>query len=76
MDYKFKQYEINTKKNINNDETRIITLSDLNWNNYLTKYNIDDLIVAINDYCPKYLFILGNITNYNYLQDKNFQKKL
>ena len=76
MNYKFKQYEVKTKKEMYNDETRIITLSDLNWTNSITKYNIDDLIVAINDIMPKYLFILGNITNYNYLQDKDFQKKL
>ena len=74
--YKFRQYEINTNKNMNNEETRIVTLSDLNWNNNITRYNINDLIATINDLYPKYLFILGNITNYNNLQDKLFQKKL
>ena len=74
--YKFRQYEMNTNKNMNNDETRIITLSDLNWNKDITRYEINDLIVSINDLHAKYLFILGNITNYNNLQDLLFQKKL
>ena len=74
--YKFKQYEINTNKSMNNEETRIITLSDLNWNNTTTKYDVNDLIVAINDLYPKYLFILGNIANYKYLQDKQLLNNL
>ena len=74
MDYKFKQYEIETKKEI--EETKIITLSDLNWDTKLTKYKMDDLIVRINDILPKYVFILGNVATYNHLQDKDFQKHL
>ena len=73
-DYKIKQYEILSKKN--SEETKIVTLSDLNWNLDITKYDINDLIVKINDILPTYTFILGNICNYELLQDENFRDKL
>ena len=76
MDYTFKQYEIETKKNMELEETKIITLSDLNWNTNITNYEINDLIVRINDIIPKYVFILGNITTYDCLQNELFQKKI
>ncbi len=74
MEYTYKEYEILTKKEIG--ETRIVTISDLNWNQELTKTDIQDLIVRINDTLPKYIFLLGGITSYNNLEEKEFQKHL
>ena len=74
MDYKYNEYEIKTKKEI--PHTRIVTLSDLNWDENLKKSNMDDIIVRINDIVPKYTFLLGNITSYNTLKKTLFQEKL
>ena len=63
MDYKYNEYELKTKKEI--PQTKIVTLSDLNWNQQTTKSEMDDVIIRINDIVPKYIFLLGNITNYN-----------
>ena len=76
MDYKYKEYVVETNKQMELEETKIITLGDLNWNHSLSKYQMDDLIVRINDIIPNYLFILGNITDYNTLQNILFQEKL
>lgn len=74
MDYKYKRYEILTNKNI--EETKIATISDLNWDLNITKKEINDLIVSINDLLPKYIFILGNVCTYNNLQNIEFNKKI
>ena len=74
MDYKYNEYDIKTKKEI--PQTRIVTLSDLNWNKDTTKSEMDDIIIRINDIVPKYIFLLGNITDYNTLKNYLFQKKL
>ena len=74
MDYKYKNHEIVTNKNTH--QTKIITLSDLNWNENLTKEDIDDIIIRINDILPKYVFLLGNIANYNVLRISLFKEKL
>lgn len=74
MEYNYKKYEILTNKNI--DETKIITISDLNWDQGLSRSDINDLIVKINDILPKYIFILGNVCSYNNLQNTQFNEKL
>ena len=74
MDYKYNEYDIRTKKEI--PLTRIVTLSDLNWNENTTKYEMDDIIIRINDIVPKYIFLLGNITDYDNLKNCSFQRKL
>ena len=74
MEYNYKKYEILTNKDI--EETKIATISDLNWDINTTKRDINDLIVAINDLLPKYIFILGNVCTYNNLQNIEFNKNL
>ena len=74
MDYRYKKYEIKTKKEI--PQTKIVTLSDLNWNGHTTKGEIDDIIVRINDILPQYVFLLGNITTYDNLKNRLFRNKL
>ena len=74
MDYKYKEYEIKTKKEI--PQTKIVTLSDLNWNEKTSKYDMMDIIVKINDILPKYTFLLGNITTYNNLKNNLFLNNL
>ena len=74
MEYNYKNYEIMTAKKI--DETKIVTISDLNWNKNITRSDINDLIVRINDILPKYIFILGNVCTFNNLEDDEFNKKL
>lgn len=74
MEYIYKQYEIETKKDIR--DKKIITISDLHFNPNITKYEIDDLILKINDKLPEYIFILGDITTFNYLEDNKFKEKI
>lgn len=74
MEYIYKQYEVETQKKLN--EKKIVTISDLHLNENITKYELDDLIIKINDLLPEYIFILGDVTSYNHLQNKNFQKNL
>lgn len=74
MDYKYKKYNILTNKNI--EETKIVTLSDLNWNDHLSTYDINDLLLIINDILPKYVFILGNVCTFNNLENQEFNEKL
>ena len=74
MEYIYKQYEVETQKKLN--EKKIVTISDLHLNENITKYELDDLIIKINDLLPEYIFILGDITSYNHLQNENFQKNL
>ena len=74
MDYKYKEYDIKTKKEL--PQTKIVTLSDLNWNEHITKGEIDDIIVRINDIIPNYIFLLGNITTYDNLKNILFKEKL
>lgn len=74
MDFKYNEFEILTNKNI--DETKIVTISDLNWDFDTTKSDINDLIVKINDILPKYIFILGNVCTYDKLKDDFFKEKL
>ena len=74
MEYIYKQYNIETLKDIKNK--RIITISDMHFNTDITKYEIDDLILKINDKLPEYIFILGDLTTYNNLENKEFQKKI
>ena len=74
MDYKIKQYEILSKKNI--EENKIVTISDLNWDESTSLNEMKDLIVIINDILPKYVFILGNVCSYYDLQNKIFNDKL
>lgn len=74
MEYIYKQYEVETQKKLN--EKKVVTISDLHLNENITKYELDDLIIKINDLLPEYIFILGDVTSYNHLQNKNFQKNL
>ena len=74
MEYIYKQYEIETKKDIK--DKKIVTISDLHFNPNITKYEIDDLILKINDKLPEYIFILGDITTFNYLEDNIFKEKI
>lgn len=74
MEYNYKKYEILTNKQI--DETKIVTISDLNWNQDTTRSDINDLIVSIYDMLPKYIFILGNVCTYNNLEDTYFNEKI
>ena len=74
MKYIYKQYEVKTPKKLK--EKKIVTISDLHLKESITKYELDDLIIKINDLLPQYIFILGDVTSYNHLQNKNFQKNL
>lgn len=74
MEYNYKKYDILTNKNI--DETKIVTISDLNLNDTITRSDINDIIVKINDILPKYIFILGNVCTYNNLEKIDFNEKL
>lgn len=67
MEYIYKQYEVETQKKLN--EKKIVTISDLHLNENITKYELDDLIIKINDLLPEYIFILGDVTSYNHLQN-------
>ena len=73
MDYKCIGYEVHTQKNIQ-EETRIATISDLNWNFTTDISEMNNLLISINDLIPKYIFILGNICTYNKLFDYDFRK--
>ena len=46
-----------------------ILISDMHFNREITKSELDDLILKINDKLPEYIFILGDITTYNNLED-------
>lgn len=74
MKYIYKQYEIETKKDIK--DKKIITISDLHFNPNITKSEIDDLILKINDKLPEYIFLLGDITTFNNLEDNKFKENI
>ena len=74
MEYITKQYGILTEKNIK--ETNIVTLSDLHWDYTLGIQDIYDIVSRLNDYFPEYIFILGDISTFDNLQEYNFKKKL
>ena len=74
MQYNYKKYEILTNKDV--EETKIVTISDLNWDLDTTRTDINNLIVAINDMLPKYIFILGNVCTYDNLINADFNKKI
>ena len=67
MEYIYKQYNLETTKNIK--DKKIITISDLHFNPNITKYDLDNLILKINDKLPEYIFILGDITTFNNLEN-------
>lgn len=74
MEYIYKQYDIETKKNIK--DKKIITISDLHFNPNITKYDLDDLILKINDKLPEYIFILGDITTVNNFENIKFKENI
>ncbi|MBQ8472476.1 MAG: metallophosphoesterase [Bacilli bacterium] len=74
MKYIYKQYEIETKKDIK--DKKIVTISDLHFNPNITKSEIDDLILKINDKLPEYIFLLGDITTFNNLEDNKFKENI
>lgn len=74
MEYKHRDYEILTKKDIY--DSNIITISDLNWNHEITRSDINDLIVQINDFFPRYVFILGNVCTYYNLEDPETRENI
>ena len=83
MEYIIKETTIETEEI--KREIRIVTLSNLNLKNTSTN-DFNDLLIRINDCLytrsisekdiPTYIFILGNITNLNYLDDEHFKKRL
>ena len=73
MEYIYKQYDLETKKNIT--DKKIITISDLHFNPNITKYDLDDLVIKINDKLPQYIFILGDITTFNNLEENKVFKE-
>jgi hypothetical protein len=73
MDYTKKEYNIITDKV--NEETKIVTISDLHWNESLQIDDINNLIVNINDILPKYVFILGDLCSFNNFYNHEFKEK-
>ena len=74
MKYINKRYDVISEKPI--DETKILTISDLHWDQKLNKNDVDDLIVQINDYLPNYIFLLGDVCTYKSLEDYDFKDTL
>lgn len=74
MDYRNIGYEISTKKDIP-EETRIVAVSDFDWDTSISGMDMNNLAVCINDFVPKYICLLGNICTINNLYDEEFRKK-
>lgn len=74
MEYKNIGYQILTSKTI--PDTKIVTISDLNFNKETDKHDMIDLVLSINDLMPNYVFILGNICTYDQIQYTVFENNL
>lgn len=74
MEYIYKQYEVETKKKLT--DKKVITISDLHLTNEVTRYELNDLLLKINDILPQYIFILGDIFAFQYLEDAIFKKNI
>ena len=74
MEYTYKTYakEVESIKG----EHKIATLSDLNIDFNATMGELNDLFLSINDRLPEYIFLLGNMFPYYYIEDKEFKKKI
>ena len=57
-------------------EHKIATLSNLNLHINTTLGELNDLFLNIYDQLPDYIFLLGNMFPYYYLEDNNFKKNI
>ncbi len=74
MEYTYKYYIKETAKDI--PEKRIATISDLHFGKNLSNRTIDEILIQIHDILPEYLFILGDLFPYEYLNNKDFKGKV
>ncbi len=74
MEYIYKTYAKETSK-IKGDH-KIATLSDLNLQIDATISELNDLFLGIYDTYPEYVFLLGNLFPYYYLEDDKFKHNI
>ena len=74
MEYTYKTYAQETDRTTG--EHKIATLSDLNLDIKAKRWELDDLFLGIHDKFPEYIFLLGNIFPYYYLENKEFKKNI
>ena len=71
MNYIIKEYTIPSNKILENK--RIVTISDLHFNNNITYQELENLLVRIVDLAPNYIFILGDLFTFNELEKPMFK---
>ena len=74
MEYTYKTYSKETDRTTG--EHKIATISDLNLDIKATRGELEDLFLNIHDKFPEYIFLLGNIFPYYYLESKEFKKNI
>lgn len=71
MNYIIKEYEIPTNKIL--ESKKIVTLSDLHFNQEITYQELDSLLVKIVDLAPNYIFILGDLFTFQETENSIFK---
>ena len=74
MEYTYKTYAKETDRTTG--EHKIATIGDLNLDIKATKGELEDLFLGIHDKFPEYIFLLGNIFPYYYLENNEFKKNI